>query len=53
MNAQGEDVVAGVRTPQQIDQLARHHARGVQAVHRHLRHAREPLPRHAGHGVHH
>ena len=53
MNAQGEDVVAGVRTPQTIDQLARGHARGLQAVYRHLRKARVSLPRHAGHGVHH
>ena len=32
MNAQGEDVVAGVRTPQPIDQLAGGHARGLRAV---------------------
>ena len=29
MNAQGEDVVAGVRTPMPIDQLAKKYARGV------------------------
>ena len=32
MNAQGEDVVAGIRTPQPISALQRHHARSVQPV---------------------
>ena len=53
MNAQGEDVVAGVRTPQPIAKLARGHARGVRAVCGHLPHPGEPLPRHAGYGIHH
>ena len=65
LNAQGEDVVAGIRTPQPLTE--RGAARGgrrnpfarsadAQAVRRlggGLRAAREALPRHAGHRVHH
>ena len=32
MNAQGEDVVAGIRTPQPIDQLKRNNPRSLQSV---------------------
>ena len=65
INAQGEDVVAGIRTPQPLTEAARKEGgskaqipRGGDA--RHLpraragvRRAREALPRHAGHRVHH
>ena len=64
INAQGEDVVAGIRTPQEITEEARI-AGGSdkpsmetampevfrQFAHR-RREARAPLPRHAGHRVH-
>ena len=54
VNAQGEDVVAGIRTPQKIGELA---ARSWPEIARQLedvaREARAPLPRHAGHRVHH
>ena len=53
LNAQGEDVVAGIRTPEPISHLQEQHARRVRAVHRHRRQAGSPLPRHAGYGVHH
>ena len=65
INAQGEDVVAGIRTPQNITEKATNRGRERQAFHgeghaRELRGADpdlrdpgEPLPRHAGHGVHH
>ena len=64
VNAQGEDVVAGIRTPQDITEAARKQAgsdapltrngdaRGVQEVRRLLQRPREALSRHAGHGVH-
>ena len=64
VNAQGEDVVAGIRTPQNITEAARKAAGsdkpslealmpdGVQPVRRHDATAREALPRHAGPGVH-
>ena len=65
VNAQGEDVVAGIRTPQHITEAAR--KRGAAPTSRrwkrrcrrpsreldaHLRRARDALPRHAGHRVH-
>ncbi len=64
INAQGEDVVAGIRTPQDITEAARIGAgsdkpsmegampEAFKRADAHLRHAREALPRHAGHGVH-
>ena len=64
INAQGEDVVAGIRTPQEITEIARKEAGsdkpsmekrdagGVQGADPHLRRAREALPRHAGPRVH-
>ena len=42
MNAQGEDVVAGIRTPESIDQLARHDA----AAYRQLLDIRQTLEKH-------
>ena len=53
MNAQGEDVVAGVRTPQTIDQLAQVMPEAYAQFVEISQDPREPLPRHAGHGVHH
>ena len=53
MNAQGEDVVAGIRTPQPISELEDDDAGGLQAAPRDHRHAGEALPRHAGLRVHH
>ena len=52
VNAQGEDVVAGIRTPRADRRAARAHARGVRPAPRDDRAARAPLPRHAGHRVH-
>ena len=51
-NAQGEDVVAGIRTPEPIEAMQRADARRVRPARRHARPAREPLPRPAGHRVH-
>ena len=53
MNAQGEDVVAGVRVPAAARGAARGHAGRARTALRHPRDAREALPRHAGRGVHH
>ena len=64
INAQGEDVVAGIRTPQEITEAGAPRVRLRQAVdgrgdagglcraQAHLRRARDALPRHAGHRVH-
>ncbi len=61
VNAQGEDVVAGIRTPQPLSKLARQARRGVDGggaaarlcrAHAGPREARAALPRHAGHRVH-
>ena len=64
INAQGEDVVAGIRTPQEITETraersglrqavdGRRDAGGVQGADPHLRRARAALPRHAGPRVH-
>ncbi len=64
INAQGEDVVAGIRTPQEITEAARQESgsdkpsleRAMPAAYRrahpHLRPAREALPRHAGPRIH-
>ena len=63
INAQGEDVVAGIRTPQPINDAGKRHRddtsleEAMPAAYAelvaHLREAREALPRHAGHRVHH
>ena len=54
INAQGEDVVAGVRTPMPIAQLEEKYARSVTTSSCEVcYHAGEPLSRYAGHGVHH
>ena len=52
-NAQGEDVVSGVRTPHPISELREVESRGLQPASRHHHHAREALPRHPGLRVHH
>ncbi len=61
VNAQGEDVVAGIRTPQPLSKLRAEPRRGqhggsaalrLRRPRRRPRDAREPLPRHAGHRVH-
>ena len=51
-NAQGEDVVAGIRTPQPIEAMRSVAAEGVRAAARDDAPARGALPRHAGHRVH-
>ena len=65
INAQGEDVVAGIRTPQEITETRASEAgsdkpsmekRMPEAFNEllaHLRRAREALPRHAGPRIHH
>ncbi len=53
INAQGEDVVAGVRTPKPVAQLGEEMPASVQAAPQGPRHAGKPFPRHAGPGVHH
>ncbi len=53
MNAQGEDVVAGVRTPHPIAQMAEILPEVYEQFLECLRHPGEPLPRYAGYGVHH
>ena len=51
-NAQGEDVVAGVRTPMPISEMAEKFPEAFRPVHQGLPDSGKPLPRHAGHGVH-
>ena len=52
-NAQGEDVVAGIRTPEPIEAMRERLPRGVRpARSTTLGTARAALPRHAGHRVH-
>ena len=51
-NAQGEDVVAGIRTPQKISQLRPGPARRVRRVPADRRAPRAPLPRRPGPRVH-
>ena len=53
MNAQGEDVVAGIRTPVPIIELREGHARGLQPAARDHHAAGKALQRHAGFRVHH
>ena len=52
-NAQGEDVVAGIRTPHPISELQDVERRGLQPASRNHHHAGEALPRHPGFRVHH
>ena len=52
INAQGEDVVAGIRTPQPIVELETRDAEGLQAAARHHLAAREELQGHPGLRVH-
>ena len=51
-NAQGEDVVAGVRTPQPLEELGEQLPRRLRGASRHHAPARAALPRRAGHRVH-
>ena len=51
-NAQGEDVVAGIRTPEPIERMREHMPQAVRAARRDARPARGALPRSAGHRVH-
>ena len=52
LNAQGEDVVAGIRTPQPIADAEGADAGDLPAAPGDPEDSREPLPRHAGHRVH-
>ena len=52
LNAQGEDVVAGIRTPRPIARARRRAARRLRRAARDDGAARAPLPRRAGHRVH-
>ena len=52
LNAQGEDVVAGIRTPMHLTEMKQLHAQGLRAAGKSSRKTREALSRHAGHGVH-
>ena len=52
-NAQGEDVVAGIRTPHPISELETWNPAVYTPASRHHHHAGEALPRHAGFRVHH
>ena len=53
VNAQGEDVVAGIRNTEDLDALAKTVPEDPQGAAGHLRPAREALPRHVRHRVHH
>ena len=53
MNAQGEDVVSGVRTPIPISELEEGHAQDLRAAQGHHHAHGKALPRHAGLRVHH
>ena len=53
VNAQGEDVVAGIRNTEPLADLARPLPGDPRRAARHLRPARGPLPRHVRHRVHH
>ena len=52
VNAQGEDVVSGVRTPRDLAADGRRDAGRARRAAADPAHARGALPRHAGHGVH-
>ena len=53
LNAQGEDVVAGIRNTEPLSALGQRFPDDPRGAARHLRPARAPLPRHARHRVHH
>ena len=53
INAQGEDVVAGIRTPVPIAELKKQMPKIYAELEADLQAAGEALPRHAGHRVHH
>ena len=53
VNAQGEDVVAGIRTPQPISDLESDHAGRLPPASRNHQQPRKALSRHAGFRVHH
>ena len=50
-NAQGEDVVAGVRTPMPIAQMEQEFPEAFATVQRSVQDSGEPLQRYAGYGV--
>ena len=52
INAQGEDVVAGIRTPQPVAEMPKWNKKCLRAAARDQGHAREALQRRAGHRVH-
>ena len=52
VNAQGEDVVAGTRTPQPLAELRERMPEAYDQLLETMGCARAPLPRHAGHRVH-
>ena len=52
INAQGEDVVAGIRTPEPISQLKQRDAEGLRAIDGDPQEARVALQGDAGHRVH-
>ncbi len=52
VNAQGEDVVAGIRNTEDLDALGEQVPRDLQGAARHLPQARDALPRHVRHRVH-
>ena len=53
VNAQGEDVVAGIRNTEPLSALKKTLPEDPHRAARHLRPARSPLPRHVRHRVHH
>jgi pyruvate, orthophosphate dikinase len=52
LNAQGEDVVAGIRTPLHLSELKNLMPKVYKQLEARARETREALPRHAGHGIH-
>ena len=50
-NAQGEDVVAGVRTPMHISEMEDKFPEAFVAIQESMRDSGEPLQRYAGYGV--
>ena len=52
LNAQGEDVVAGIRRPVPLEEMRKSFPAAFDQLERHGRAARAPLPRRSGHRVH-
>ncbi len=52
INAQGEDVVAGIRTPMHLDEMAKLMPKVYKQLEKVRTHSRGALSRHAGHGIH-